>query len=273
MVCGTPLTGGNAKGKYPGYWCPAVYAHTGFVSAEKLEAEFLSLLVKMQCNDHALTLLENRTVEFLSDYERKHAEALQRINVRKRDVEARKSRLIDLLLDGNVSQDDFACKKGQLDGELACIQDELLYLEQGEAYPSKVTELKELALYRVADLWTAASPSDRLVVQNCVFQSGLLYEKTSGILNPINTNLFNVLEGITTEKIELASPTGFEPVFTAVKEIRTVVSNRNQRHGSQSLELKRTLWKSYLTLIEPSCSSLRPCSLLPAIRNGSRMSS
>jgi len=39
---------------------------------------------------------------------------------------------------------------------------------------------------------------------------------------------------------------------TAVKGILVVVSNRNQRHGSQSLELKRTLWKSYRTLVEPS---------------------
>jgi hypothetical protein len=38
---------------------------------------------------------------------------------------------------------------------------------------------------------------------------------------------------------------------TAVKALHPVVTNRNQRHGSQSLELKGTVWKSYRTLIEP----------------------
>ena len=36
------------------------------------------------------------------------------------------------------------------------------------------------------------------------------------------------------------------------RERHPVVTNRNQRHGSQQLERKRTLWKSYRTLIEPS---------------------
>ncbi len=41
-------------------------------------------------------------------------------------------------------------------------------------------------------------------------------------------------------------------LVTAVKGLPQIVSNRNQRHGSQPLELKGTHGKSYRTLIEPS---------------------
>ena len=37
-----------------------------------------------------------------------------------------------------------------------------------------------------------------------------------------------------------------------MKALHSVVTNRDQRHRSQSLELERPLWNSYRTVIEPS---------------------
>jgi hypothetical protein len=46
---------------------------------------------------------------------------------------------------------------------------------------------------------------------------------------------------------------------TAVKGLPQIVSNRNQKHGSQQLELKRTLWNSYRTLNEPLSVDPQSC--------------
>jgi hypothetical protein len=51
-------------------------------------------------------------------------------------------------------------------------------------------------------------------VQNLLFEGGLSYSEKSGILNRSKTSLFSVLELVRDSEVSLASPTGFEPVFT-----------------------------------------------------------
>jgi hypothetical protein len=178
-----------------------------------MECDFLNLLAQMTPHSYVKDIAEHKNIQFLEEYQREHTQAEKRVAARKQKAIDNKSKLIDGWLAGRLSQADFDLKNNELEKELASVSDEEAYLEQGKADPSCISSVVELALCRTATLWKIASPEDRLLVQNHVFQSGLLYDREKGILNSVNTNLFNVLDGINTEKINLASPTGFEPVL------------------------------------------------------------
>jgi hypothetical protein len=69
----------------------------------------------------------------------------------------------------------------------------------------------QLADADIASTWRIAAPEQQQRVQNLLFDGGLNYSLTSGILNRSNSSLFSMLEAMKPHNGQLVGPEGFEP--------------------------------------------------------------
>jgi hypothetical protein len=195
-ACGTPLTGGFAKGRsktYGRYWCRKKGCRAVKLSSAKLEAEFVDFLSRISLNPDIVSIFPKVAAKVWADSQGDWERTSKRLTARLED----QKRL-----------------KAAFSAEIAVTTEQLQASTADGATMEAFIRFAELTLVDIAGTWQMASPENRQRVQNLPFEGGLHYSTESGILNRSNTSLFSVLESIKSESDLLASPTGFEPVLS-----------------------------------------------------------
>jgi DNA invertase Pin-like site-specific DNA recombinase len=215
--CGTPLTGGFAKGRnerYGYYWCRKKGCRAVKVRKERLEAEFISKLRTLRPKDDTLADFPKVAAKAWNskqgDFEKQRKKLLAKLE----ECRALKSELLKSKLRGEVSQKDYEENNAEFAGEIAAMEAERRVIESDAGKMDSFIRFAELRLIDISCVWEIASPEQRQRVQNLLFRDGLDYSMSAGFLNRSKPCLFNVLESISSESTLLASPTGFEPVLS-----------------------------------------------------------
>jgi hypothetical protein len=91
------------------------------------------------------------------------------------------------------------------------IEEQLRAVALGRDTADSFVRFGELQLVDIANAWRIAEPEQRQRVQNLLFESGLDYSPSLGILNRSNSSLFSVLEAMNSQSGLLVGPEGFEP--------------------------------------------------------------
>ena len=76
-----------------------------------------------------------------------------------------------------------------------------------------VLAFAERVLPRAADLWVQASLNQKQRLQQLFFGDGVAFDGQQFVRTALTVNAFNYLTTVPSAENEVASPTGFEPVF------------------------------------------------------------
>jgi site-specific DNA recombinase len=216
-ACDIPLTGGFCKGRtktYAHYWCRNSECLAVKLSAERLEADFLAALRRINPDAETVSQFTNICTRVWTERQGDSEKQVRKLETRIMEHKRLKAALLNAMLRGTVSEDDYKEGNAEYCAEMAVAEQELLAIESKRGILSEFVRFAELHLSDIARAWQIAEPHQRQRVQNLLFDGGLHYSQDSGILNRSNSSLFSMLEAMTDEKGLLASPTGFEPVLS-----------------------------------------------------------
>jgi len=213
--CGTPLTGGSPRGrngkKYPRYWCPKPGCLAVKLSKERLESEFVELLMRLSANPETMKDFSKVAVRVWKDKQGDAEREMATLELRLEGLRKLKSKLLRMRLEGELAAEEFEEEKANLEVERYQIEDQKRGIVSMQATADSFLRFAELHLADIANVWRIAGPEQRQRVQNLLFREGLAYSPEQGILNRSKSSLFSVLEGMKLENGKMVGPPGLEP--------------------------------------------------------------
>jgi site-specific DNA recombinase len=212
--CGTPLTGGLARGrtkKYPRYWCRKQGCRAVKLSSTRLEDEFLALLGRLRANPETVAAFPKMAARVWEEKQGGSERESQRLRKQLEEQKRLKSQLLKMRMQGELSREEFEQANADFAAEIYAIEDQLLAVVSRRDTADSFVRFAELQLMDIANSWRIAAPDQRQRVQNLLFEGGLDYSPNLGILNRSNSSLFSVLEAMNSENGLLVGPEGFEP--------------------------------------------------------------
>jgi len=208
-ACGTPLTGGNPRGRsknYSRYWCRTKDCRAVKLAAHHLEGEFLALLRRLRPTRETASRFPKIAAKVWAEKQGDADKQEIRLNARLLEQKKLKAELLKKNLAGIVEDDEYKEAKQDFDAEIAVTEQELTVVKESRAKLDAFVRFAELQLVDIAGAWRIAGPESRQRVQNLLFRSGLHYSQEVGILNRSKCSLFTMLEQMTNEEGLLASP-------------------------------------------------------------------
>ncbi len=216
--CHTPLTGSWSKGKtqrYPYYRCRVQSCKGVNVRAEELETKFSDLLEWLTPDPAVLSTMKEAVrvawTRRRGDAEERFAKAKQRIA----KANQRKDQLLDAMLDGKIDQATYSAQLTRFNAEDADAKAELRSTESEFIDLEGVLTFAEQIVSRPARLWRQSSLDQKQRLQTVLFPSGLEFDGESKRFGTqLTPSFFKALQEVSNDDYDMASPTGFEPVFS-----------------------------------------------------------
>ena len=191
-VCGRPLTGSRSTGKtgrkFSYYHCYGDGCGAIRVTAKKLEDQYRALLRGIcESTSPVIDLLREIVFDRWGQRQAEIQEVQGRIAGRIRDLEQRKSRLLDAYLDGKVDQDAFQDKKAEIEAQI-CLSKCEQHDEHLEALDIEaVLRAAEHVLCNAESLWRRLPLAEKRRLDRLLFPEGI--ECTmEGKLQPLGVN-------------------------------------------------------------------------------------
>ena len=215
-ACGHPLTASECVGRggrrYRYYHCFNPDCRKVRVRVDRFEQEYVEFLAGF-CAKTSPMMAMLRTV--VTDWwkERRSENTITKANIvgRIKQLDAKKSRLVDAYLDGKLDQDLFQDKKAEIEAQVCLLKceehDEHLDGLDIEA----VLAAAEVILADAAALWRKLNLASRRRLDNLLFPDGVSY--LDGFRNSGNNPVVATCERLGTPDQRMAPPTGFEPVL------------------------------------------------------------
>jgi hypothetical protein len=135
----------------------------------------------------------------------------RKLTTRLEEQKKLKFELMKMRMRGELSREEFEQANADLASEIYVIEEQLRTVASRRDTADSFVRFAELQLMDIANAWRIAGPEQRQRVQNLLFEDGLDYSPTMGILNRSNSSLFSVLEPMNSESGLLVGPEGFEP--------------------------------------------------------------
>ena len=215
-ACNRPLTGGFSRGKsgklHPYYRC-YVCGQVKNVRKDYLEGLFVELLQRLRPSPEDLAALPLIAAEVWAEQQGDAAKQAKRITGNLEKLQGEKSRLVRSM--AGEQDPDLKGAYGEefrkISSEIADLEANLQNIALSRDEMGEFVRFVQECLLDVADCWQQAEAEDKLRVQTFLFSEGLRFSPESKTFELSNSNLFTVLDGLISEKINLASPGGFEP--------------------------------------------------------------
>ena len=196
--CYAKLTSGNVRGRskvYPKYWCAnEACSHRVSVSVEKLEADWLEFLERMQPAFDALVnvlpmLAKAKAGERIAETEHKQRTLATRLAEKK----AMNVKLITAKLNGEIAQEDFDALKPALVKDIEEIEAaQRALISQAEAFLHLTADVTRQSVPAKA-MWISAPLGQKQTVQSVLFPNGICYHTDVGFFEPVSNELESMI--------------------------------------------------------------------------------
>ena len=215
-ACGTPLTGswsrGRKGGRYAYYRCRNSRCRAVNVRRESLERDFAALLERLAPERRYMRLFKEIVRHVWKQRVAASESILRAAKGKLAELENRKNRLVDFLLEGRLDQRTYDEQTVRLRGEIESAEQELREADLEQMDVEALLAFAEKLVERPRPLWLESTLEQKQRLQRVFFPDGVAYTKDGFGTTPTNC-FFSVLRGVSEEKATLASPTGFEPVL------------------------------------------------------------
>jgi site-specific DNA recombinase len=191
--CNKGLTAGIAKKKFPYYWCYKPGCRSVFISAEKLEAYFVALLYMYQPTAEYLAILPDVAKEVWNVREERARQDSRALTIRLQEQKHLNSQAIKAKLKGDLTEEDFAALKQNINEETALIEKQLTALESERSTMEELVTQTHRELVDLPAAWKKAGLSQRRELCEMLFPDGLVWSHSMGFLNSQNTSIMQDL--------------------------------------------------------------------------------
>jgi hypothetical protein len=217
--CGTPLTGGlvtgkNKSKKFGYYWCRKSGCRSTMVRKEELEALFVRDLHRLRPDDQTIADFPKVAERVWTESQSDATANVEKLRHRVEEQKAMKSNLLRARLRGEVSQADYAQANSEFDREIEILSERLKASRTNAVTLEAFLRFAKAMVVDIGGAWQRAGAEQKISVQSLLFQNGLKYSQALQKFEHLKPCLFNVVEELSGKNWCLASPTGFEPVFT-----------------------------------------------------------
>ena len=215
-TCGKTLTASWSKGRNGRYayyhcWrqCRAVN-----VPKAKLEGQFVDELERRQPTPGYMRLVKELV---LRAWEQRKAEVGTEAADAERQTKAiqqKLDRLDDAFIYAEaIDQDTYERQRDRLRQELTLTQIDKHSVDLEKFDVEGILAFAERVLPRASDLWVQASLNQKQRLQQLFFPEGVVFGAKQFVRTAVTANAFKYLTAAESSQNEVASPTGFEPVF------------------------------------------------------------
>jgi site-specific DNA recombinase len=213
-LCNTPLTGSWSKGrakKYAYYHCPKCRQ----VKATKkaLEDRFLELLEKLKPEARYMRLFRAIVLDVWNQRSKGAAELRTMLEAAVRERRERLDRVDEAFLhERSIDRQTYERQRDQLREQLTISEMELSDAVVDQLDVEGILGFAEQVLVNASRLWTEVELDQKQQLQQVLFPQGLKFDGHE-FGTAVTCLAFRQLDGNGESKSEMASPTGFEPVF------------------------------------------------------------
>ncbi len=214
-TCGQKLTGGWSTGrrktKYAYYHC-----HTKGCSfsirKRDLEAAFYKHLESLQPREEIFNLFEAMVMDVWKTRQAEQIKEEHRLEKELKDLKEKKDRIDELIIKGVFDEETYRSQSQTLKAELLAKQVELgdarIELNDIEA----CLNYCRLFMTNLATLWANSELNLKQRFQQLVFPQGISFDRMTFRTTAISP-IFKEIQAVDSEKSQLASPRGFEPLL------------------------------------------------------------
>jgi DNA invertase Pin-like site-specific DNA recombinase len=213
--CSKPLTGAWSTGrskKYAYYRCPDRRCRGVNVRKDELDIAFLGFVDKLRPKPEFIEKWKNNVMEVWEAKQTQAAELERTLTQRVEKLKERKMRLVDALLDKELTQDIYQERMDKLAEELALAEMELGDAKVEETDIEGMLNYAQFVVTNASYLWLEADLAQRQRLQRILYPDGVTF--LDGEFGTTTTCLlFNQLAEIEEDDPRVASPEGFEPAL------------------------------------------------------------
>jgi site-specific DNA recombinase len=213
-ACGKGITGSLATGRkgrrYPHYFCRTRGCRAVKFRRDELHRHFIELLYSLTPKDALIPLFRATVMNVWQEKNANQEQSNVLSDQRKTELEDRRKRIIDAMLDGRLDQKMYDDQMVRVGTALEAIHNgaEKTIIAKEELVT--LLEFAEWMLERVAGIWNSAAIENKKRIQAALFPDGLTVTPT-GFGTASNPSFFTEFEPVPVEETGLASPGGFEP--------------------------------------------------------------
>ena len=216
--CGGSLTGSYSKSKlgtrYPYYRCRSSKCNRN-IPKDEIETNFMSLLKTLSPSKELLRAFK-LVIKDVYNIKLEDSNTQLKILERKLErVKQRKNTLLDKMLDGIVSSEDYNEKNDALTTEMTDLSINVSEMRTTILELDTVIESAFSALQNIDRTWLNSNTENRRLIQNVVFPCGLVYTNSGEFRTPQVSMAFNILELFEMDESHVVPPPGFEPRLPA----------------------------------------------------------
>ncbi|MCK5116992.1 MAG: recombinase family protein [Candidatus Aegiribacteria sp.] len=217
--CNEPLTGSYSTGKlgkkYPYYKCRSKSSHFS-IRKEILEAEYLNLLHRLKPEKGILKAFKSIAKDIWKEKTKNVRSEIAALRKHQTELQEKYDRLLDLYIDGRLTESDFDRKKSSLSTEIFKSRLSLERLYEHELTLDSFLEQGFALLENIDVMWLESSNKGKRQLQRALFPEGLSYSKDEGFETPTTSKAFNILEVLEIPEKQLVPPTGFELLRSSI---------------------------------------------------------
>lgn len=225
-TCGTPMTGSAPRGRNgpsPRYHCPKCKSKQlgkpVSKAREALHNEFIELLEGIKPNEGAARLFKEIAMR---EWSRKFKEALsasQKIDAELNTLRERKSRIIDLFIDGKLDEQQKTAKLVETEQLVNDLSLRRITADEEVTEKEKIIDGALLFISNAALFWNQSDLETRKRVQDLLFPEGLTYDCQTGFGTAKLINSYQLIKKIASEEAtdpNVVAATGIEPVTSGL---------------------------------------------------------
>ena len=214
--CGRPLTASWSKGRsgrYPYYHCWRQCRAVNVTKA-KLEGLFTDELERLQPTPGYMRLVKDLILR--AWHERKALVGRDAADAERnaKTIQQKLDRLDEAFIYAKaIDVDTYERQRDRLRQELTLTQIDRHSAELDKFDVEGILAFAERVLPRAADLWVQASLNQKQRLQQLFFPDGIAFDGKQFVRTAVTANAFKYLTAAESSENQVASPTGFEPVF------------------------------------------------------------
>ena len=220
-TCGKPMTGSAPRGRSgpsPRYSCPVCRAKEhGTVSKRRefIHDDYMKLMSRIRPDEPTQKLFKEVVLRRWNNEFKEAIGHNAKLNEEIETYRQKKSRVIDLFIDGKLSESEKDAKLSEADSAMAMLN---LQSIEADKYVTEKEAIIDGALLFMSDpgaFWNLGSISVKKRVQDTVFPEGVAYDFSSGFGTVTLADSYQLMAELQENPVEnpsLVAASGFEPL-------------------------------------------------------------
>lgn len=215
--CNQPLTGSKSRGRkerYPYYHCYNKDCSISYnIGIDRIHDEFINYLKIIKPEDNLINLFKAAVSNVFKEKKKSELDAIDKITQQIDKCKLRKTRLIDLKLDGGITQEDYELKTAQLTEELTELELKIVEVGNIETNIEKCLNYTCNAIKNIDMVWQNGNLEIKQRLQKLIFPKGVTYDLDKFRTAEISS-LFKIIGTLSVPSYNMVPPSEFESLST-----------------------------------------------------------